>query len=103
MHSSQPGLCSSPEGRVYVTDPDVIENSNLNRQFLFREKHIRKPKSTTAASAALQMNPDLKLTARLDKVHPGTESTYSNYFFAELDVVNQCGMEAPKYRYQCTR
>jgi molybdopterin/thiamine biosynthesis adenylyltransferase len=32
-------------GKITLTDPDVIEVSNLNRQFLFREKHLRKPKS----------------------------------------------------------
>ena len=47
-------------GRIIVTDPDVIEVSNLTRQFLFREMHLRKPKSSTAAAAAIQMNSDLK-------------------------------------------
>jgi ubiquitin-activating enzyme E1 len=58
------------EGTLYLTDPDIIENSNLNRQFLFREKHIRKPKSLTAAAVAVQMNPSLNnhIVARLDKV-----------------------------------
>lgn len=32
-------------GKIVLTDPDIIEVSNLNRQFLFREKHLRKPKS----------------------------------------------------------
>ena len=32
-------------GSIVLTDPDVIEVSNLNRQFLFREKHLRLPKS----------------------------------------------------------
>ena len=31
-------------GSIVLTDPDIIEVSNLNRQFLFREKHLRKPK-----------------------------------------------------------
>lgn len=39
-------------GMISITDPDHIEVSNLNRQFLFREKHLRKPKSVTAAAVA---------------------------------------------------
>jgi molybdopterin/thiamine biosynthesis adenylyltransferase len=39
------GLGTGEDGMIVVTDPDVIEVSNLNRQFLFREKHLRKPKS----------------------------------------------------------
>jgi len=41
------------KGMITITDPDHIENSNLNRQFLFREKHISKPKSATAAAATI--------------------------------------------------
>jgi molybdopterin/thiamine biosynthesis adenylyltransferase len=47
------GLGSGEKGQIVITDPDVIEVSNLNRQFLFREKHLRKPKSSTAAAAAI--------------------------------------------------
>ena len=30
------GLGCGPEGKITVTDMDIIEKSNLNRQFLFR-------------------------------------------------------------------
>lgn len=71
------------QGQVTLTDPDVIEVSNLNRQFLFREKHLRKPKSHTAAAAAIQMNPAMKghISARLDKLHNDTSEVYSEDFF----------------------
>mmetsp|Transcript_10452 Transcript_10452/g.10508 ORF Transcript_10452/g.10508 Transcript_10452/m.10508 type:complete len:114 (-) Transcript_10452:606-947(-) len=39
------GVGTKDSGHIILTDPDVIEVSNLNRQFLFREKHLRKPKS----------------------------------------------------------
>jgi molybdopterin/thiamine biosynthesis adenylyltransferase len=60
-----------------VTDPDHIEESNLiNRQFLFREKHLRIPKSAKADVA--QMNKLLKgkIRAKLDPVCETTKDIY---------------------------
>lgn len=58
-----------------MTDPDHIETSNLNRQFLFREKHLQKPKSMTASAAVKQMNKYLKgkIKAKLTKVCEATK------------------------------
>lgn len=67
------GVGTAKGGRITVTDPDVIENSNLSRQFLFRERHLRHPKSVTAAGAAVAMNSALdgRCFARQDLIHPG--------------------------------
>eukprot|EP00952_Eustigmatos_sp_NYUAD-ZCMA_P007644 32261-Eustigmatos_ZCMA.PRE.1 len=43
-------------GHVTITDNDSIEKSNLNRQFLFREKDLGLPKSEAAARAAVEMS-----------------------------------------------
>ena len=76
-------------GSIYLTDPDIIEVSNLTRQFLFREKHLRLPKSSTAAAAAIQMNPNLSghIFAQLDKVCEETENIFTDFFFDSLDFV----------------
>jgi len=81
------GVASSPEGKVIVTDMDTIEKSNLNRQFLFRPWDVQNAKSTTAAKAVKQMNPNINIEAQNSRVGPETESFYTDDFFEKLDGV----------------
>lgn len=74
-------------GQIYVTDMDLIEKSNLNRQFLFRPHDVQKPKALTAAEAIKRMNPDVKLSAYELRVGPETEKVFSEDFFGKLDGV----------------
>lgn len=50
-------------GEVHIIDLDTIDLSNLNRQFLFRHEHIKKPKAlvrlVTSPSAVLRSLPSL--------------------------------------------
>lgn len=34
------GVATAPSAQIAIADHDVIEKSNLNRQFLFRAEHI---------------------------------------------------------------
>uniref|UniRef100_A0A3Q3W5P7 Ubiquitin-like modifier-activating enzyme 6 n=1 Tax=Mola mola TaxID=94237 RepID=A0A3Q3W5P7_MOLML len=90
-------------GEVCITDPDLIEKSNLNRQFLFRPHHIQRPKSTTAAEATREINPDLQVEAHLNKVCPATENIYSDSFYSRLNVVVTAldNLEARRYVDRC--
>eukprot|EP00003_Mantamonas_plastica_P023490 TRINITY_DN4238_c0_g1_i1.p1 TRINITY_DN4238_c0_g1~~TRINITY_DN4238_c0_g1_i1.p1 ORF type:complete len:1011 (-),score=457.88 TRINITY_DN4238_c0_g1_i1:44-3076(-) len=81
------GLGCGDEGMVTLTDNDIIEKSNLNRQFLFRNHDIQQPKSETAANAVQAMNPDIKVDPHLEKVGPDTEDRYSDEFFQSLNLV----------------
>ncbi|XP_018018893.1 ubiquitin-like modifier-activating enzyme 1 [Hyalella azteca] len=74
-------------GQIVVTDMDLIEKSNLNRQFLFRPWDVQKPKSDTAAAAVLVMNPETNIVAHQNRVGPDTEQTYNDDFFELLDGV----------------
>ncbi|XP_064399352.1 ubiquitin-like modifier-activating enzyme 1 isoform X2 [Halichondria panicea] len=81
------GIGACPEGVIYVTDMDIIEKSNLNRQFLFRPWHIQKPKSTTAIESVKEMNPALNAVAHENRVGPESEGVYDDKFFEALDGV----------------
>jgi ubiquitin-activating enzyme E1 len=74
-------------GKVTVTDMDRIEVSNLNRQFLFRSHHVGQRKSTTAANAATEMNPEFNCEALEVRVGPETETTFNDAFWEGLDCV----------------
>ena len=55
------GVSCASKGSVHVTDMDVIERSNLSRQFLFRNSDVSQLKSKTAARAVVQMNQDFRI------------------------------------------
>lgn len=83
------GLGTGPNGRIWVTDMDQIEKSNLNRQFLFRSKDVGKLKSECAAQAVQAMNPDLKgkIEMMKDRVAQDTEHIFNESFWENLDGV----------------
>ena len=74
-------------GKVIVTDMDLIEKSNLNRQFLFRPHDVQRPKSTVAAKAIKKMNPTVNIISHENRVGVETEKTYDDAFFDGLDGV----------------
>lgn len=81
------GLATGEEGSVYVTDDDLIEKSNLSRQFLFRDKDIGGSKSDVAAAAVRNINPQIKIKSYQTRVQPDSESIFDERFWKRLDCV----------------
>eukprot|EP00879_Flechtneria_rotunda_P011893 GHRR01012422.1.p1 GENE.GHRR01012422.1~~GHRR01012422.1.p1 ORF type:complete len:887 (+),score=280.88 GHRR01012422.1:1076-3736(+) len=81
------GIACGDNGVVTVTDDDVIEKSNLSRQFLFRNWHIGSAKSTIASEAAAKLNPALRVDPLQNRVSPETESVFNDTFWEGLDLV----------------
>lgn len=81
------GLGTGTNGRVIITDMDIIEKSNLNRQFLFRSYNVGKMKSEVAATVAKKMNSSLNIEAHQNRVGVETENVYDDAFFESLTGV----------------
>jgi ubiquitin-activating enzyme E1 len=95
------GLGTGPNGRIWVTDMDSIEKSNLNRQFLFRAADVGGMKSDCAARAVQRMNPDLvgHMETLKERVSPDTEHVFNEDFWQNLDGVTNAldNVEARTY------
>lgn len=65
-------------------DLDTIEVSNLNRQFLFRKKHVGQSKAKVAAEAVRSMRPNIKIVAHHANVK---ESRFDVDFFRRFKAV----------------
>lgn len=74
-------------GKVEVTDDDTIELSNLNRQFLFKRKHVGHSKSLTACQVAKAMNPQFNAIGLKNRVSPETESVFTDQFWDAKDFI----------------
>jgi ubiquitin-activating enzyme E1 len=83
------GLGASPNGKIWVTDMDSIEKSNLNRQFLFRAADVGHMKSDCAARAVQRMNPELTghIETLKERVGTDTEHVFNEDFWNKLDGV----------------
>nr|XP_027201221.1 ubiquitin-like modifier-activating enzyme 1 [Dermatophagoides pteronyssinus]XP_027201222.1 ubiquitin-like modifier-activating enzyme 1 [Dermatophagoides pteronyssinus] len=86
-HFAMIGAGTSERGKIVVTDMDIIEKSNLNRQFLFRPKDVGGFKSKIAAIATKAMNPQINVIAHENRVGVETEKYYDDDFFEALDGV----------------
>ena len=81
------GVDCGKASQILVTDMELIEKSNLNRQFQFRPWDVQKPKSQTAAQAIKRMNPGVNVTAYESRVGQETECFFDDDLFTGLDGV----------------
>ncbi|MCX4575000.1 ThiF family adenylyltransferase [Streptomyces sp. NBC_01571] len=66
-HAAQ-SLVASGVGHLHCVDPDVVELSNLNRQPLFREPDLGRPKVEAALGTLRALNSDVTVTGERREV-----------------------------------
>ena len=81
------GISTNENKYSYLTDCDKIEISNLNRQFLFRQKDIGKSKSLTAFESIKKMNNNFNCNTFEYKVSKETENIFNRKFWDKIDYV----------------
>ena len=81
------GISTSPNKYITVTDHDIIEKSNLSRQFLFKENDIGKLKSECAINSVKLMNKKINCIAMKEFVDDKTEKIFNKQFYEKQNAV----------------
>ncbi|KAK4494845.1 hypothetical protein PRZ48_014201 [Zasmidium cellare] len=82
--AQQPEPVADKKAEIVVVDLDTIDLSNLNRQFLFRKHHIKKPKAFVAKETASQFNPSVNIDAHHASIY---DNQYDVDFYEGFDIV----------------
>jgi len=69
---------------IVVLDLDTIDVSNLNRQFLFRNRHVNQSKAQVARESVLKFNPDVRIEAFHTKIQ---DPMFDYEYMRKFDVV----------------
>ena len=100
------GISTEKNSQTIITDNDIIETSNLNRQFLFRQKDIGKSKSKIAKSQAISMNKDFKCNSLEMFINEENEDYFDEKFWKNQDFIFTAVDSKSARKYidnQCTK
>ena len=76
-------LAGAGVGRITLFDPDIVEESNLHRQPIYRMADLGRPKAEAARDYLRAFNPQVETEARVCAVGPGMATKIA----AEADLI----------------
>lgn len=89
--AAAPYLAGAGLGRLVLVDNDNVELSNLQRQPLYRQRDVGRPKAEVAASALRSINPRVTVDARVTRIDAETLPA----LMSDVDVVLDCSDNFP--------
>lgn len=79
-------------GKIMIVDCDVVSRSNINRQLCALQSTVRRYKTEVVAERLLDINPDLKLDARCERLTPDNIDSFDlaryDYIIDAIDTVS---------------
>jgi len=78
-----PALAGAGVGRLTIIDDDVVEESNLHRQLIFRSDQVGQPKAALAGAYAQALNPNVTV----QPVNARLEAQNAEAFLRDQDVI----------------
>jgi molybdopterin/thiamine biosynthesis adenylyltransferase len=83
------GISTNLDALLSVTDHDIIEKSNLNRRFLFREKDIieNKSKAECAVNSIKKINSKINSQYNVELVSDDIENIFKEKFFKKQNAI----------------
>jgi ubiquitin-activating enzyme E1 len=100
------GISTERDSSTLITDNDLIEISNLNRQFLFHQKDVGKPKSKIAVDQMKLMNKEFNCKNLELFVNEESEDFFNDIFWKKNNFIFTAvdSRNARKYiDNQCTK
>lgn len=79
-------------GKIMIVDCDVVSRSNINRQLCALQSTVGRYKTEVVAERLLDINPDIKLDARCERLTPDNIDTFDlaryDYIIDAIDTVS---------------
>ena len=79
-------------GKIMIVDCDVVSRSNINRQLCALQSTVGRYKTEVVAERLLDINPDLKLDARCERLTPDNIDSFDlaryDYIIDAIDTVS---------------
>jgi len=73
-------------GHIRICDSDTVEITNLNRQFLYAQTSLGKPKASSALESLASMNPHVEIVPVQGEINRGNVDE----LVADVDIIVDC-------------